>query len=124
MNREEMYEEFRSKFPAISKEVDAVVIDEWIELDIAGIYIWFEFLAKVINNKMNAKEPASSFKEMFEFLRATYLKGDQGIKACIDVGVVENLFWNVSAEKSAPYWGELPEVFKGLYVNFHLQPPA
>ncbi|NMM41806.1 hypothetical protein HHO47_13520 [Pseudoalteromonas arctica] len=41
----------------------------------------------------------------------------------IDVGIIENLLWQVTPINAAPYWQVLPNDLKTLYVNFHQRTP-
>ena len=119
-----MYSEFRDKFPKLAQEVDAVHIQKWGEVTPETSFVWFESLANAINKEMSNEVEADKYKEVFEYIRRSYITGASTTKECIDVSFIENLFWGVAPIKAKPYWQLLPEVLKELYVNFHNKQPA
>jgi hypothetical protein len=120
----DMYNDFRVKFPEITKKADEEHIISWGEIDPDFAYSWFESLAKAINQKMHKGAPAKEYKDVFEFLRKQYLFGDDKVKDCIDVSFTENLFWQVQPSKAKNYWLLFPDLLKDLYVNFHRRKPC
>ena len=120
----EMYDEFRAKFPELTKKADAEHIKNWDEIDPEFAYLWFGSLANAINQDMQNDVDAQQYKEIFDFLKLQYLSGDAKAKDCIDVSFTENMFWRVQPEKAKSYWLLFPDVLKELYVNFHHREPA
>jgi hypothetical protein len=45
------------------------------------------------------------------------------VRNCIDVSFVENLFWQVPANRAEGYWQQLPGPLKQLYLQFHRRAP-
>ena len=119
----EIYNEFRAKFPGVTKKADEEHIRIWGEIDLKFAYSWFESLAKALNAQMIEGAPVATYKPAFEFIRSKYINGDGAIKNCIDVAFVENLFWQVPPEKAEPYWNALPDILKELYTEFHKSKP-
>lgn len=110
-----MYDDFRVKFPAITKKADEEHIKCWEVIDPEFAYAWFESLAKAINQDMHKGVAAQQYKDVFEFLRKQYLFGDNKVKDCIDVSFTENLFWQVQSSNAEHYWLLLPDLLKDLY---------
>lgn len=119
-----MYSEFRTEFPNIATKADEIHIEFWGSLDPEYTYSWFESLAKALNREMRNGVEATTYKGVFEYFRKAYLFGGDEAKNCIDVSFTENLFWRVQPEKAIEYWSILPDLLKGLYVNFHNRTPA
>lgn len=119
----EMYDEFRTQFPEITKVADDIHIQAWGSLDPEYSFSWFESLSNALNQEMNSGVDASRYAGLFEYFRKQYLLGDDEVKKCIDASFTENLFWQVKPEKAKSYWQLLPDILKTLYVNFHGRPP-
>lgn len=117
------YNEFREKFPDIALKTDQHYIKQWGELEPEFIYTWFECVASVVNNEMYNKSDAAVYTGLFEYLSSQFQFAGKEIREYIDVGVIENLFWQVTPINAAPYWQVLPNDLKTLYVNFHQQTP-
>ncbi|MGH1486830.1 MAG: DUF7674 family protein [Cellvibrionaceae bacterium] len=120
----EMYTEFRSDFPEISKKADKDFIDRFDELDPTLAYLWFESLANAFNMEMSNQVEPKKYQNCFDYFCRNYIDGSKTVKDCIDVALTENLFWRVSKEHAGPYWKMLPETIKELYVSFHGRIPA
>jgi len=121
---QEMYNDFRERFPEITKLADEEHILDWDEIRPEYAFTWFESLAKTLNREMAREEPVSTYLPVFEYFRSKFLTGDDEEKKCIEVSFVENLFWQIKSEKAEPYWQALPSVLKELYVKFHGCVPA
>ena len=123
MNKFELYEKFRSQFPDIAAQADNEYNQIWYDEKTLSPFIWFESVATVINTKMRLKTEASELCKLFEFFRKEYLTGNDVNKKCIDVAVIENLFWKVDSISAETYWRHLPTVLQELYVEFHQKEP-
>jgi len=49
MDVEEMYEEFRNRYPALTKAADARHVEIWDSVGHETAYSWFESLADTLN---------------------------------------------------------------------------
>ena len=116
---QEMFDEFRSKFPDITEKADAEHIPLWDKPTPQFAFEWFESLAKAINREIAHEIPVTVYQPVFEYLRLQYLMGDDAAKECIDVSFVENLFWQIKSEKVELYWQALPSLLQDLYIKFH-----
>ncbi len=116
--------ECREEFPDIAEKADIEHVRVWGEVDPEFAYSWFESLANALNREMLNEVDAGNYKDLFEFIRSSFLFGDEKVKDCIDVSFTENLFWKVPPSKAQMYWALLPSVLKDLYVNFHHRKPA
>jgi hypothetical protein len=119
-----MYNDFRNQFPDITKKADLEHIRLWDEIDPEFAYSWFGSLANALNYEMTASAPVKEYKALFEFFLSRYIKNENDVRDCIDVSFVENLFWNVPAEKVVPFWALFPDILKQLYIGFHGRKPA
>lgn len=115
----------KEQYPAISAKADIEYARQWDDDTESEFYsyTWFHALANAINAEMRKGAPVGEYIGLFESISAKFSVGDEDIRKCIDVSFVENLFWQVSAEKSAIYWNALPEKLRALYVGFHHQTP-
>ncbi|WP_370977854.1 hypothetical protein [Agaribacterium sp. ZY112] len=120
----EMYEEFRIEFPDIIAKADSIHVKQWGSLDPDYAYSWFESLANALSGEMRKGITPTHCRGFFEYFRKKYLFEGDDIKNFIDVAFAENLFWQVSKEKSVPYWKQLPDTIKSLYKDFHGKAPA
>jgi hypothetical protein len=87
-------------------------------------YLWFEGLAEVLNNAMRDGVDAGDHGPLLQFLDGQFTSGGPGVRDCLDVAFVENLFWEVPAALAAPHWHRLPEGLKSLYLGFHGRAPT
>jgi hypothetical protein len=120
---QEMHSKFRAQFPGVSNRADAQHIRMYGKANVYT-YLWFESLAKALNHEMGDGSNANMLRDVFEFFRSHYAKGNEKIRDCIEVSLVENLFWNVAPDKARPYWELLPEMLKERYIKFHQREPA
>jgi hypothetical protein len=119
----DLYNAVREQFPAATALADRVHVRQWGELDPAFSYSWFESLAYALNGEMSREEPYETHEPLFLFLAKALVQRGDAVHNCIDVAFVENLFWQVPAEKRACYWQRLPSSLRELYVAFHRREP-
>ncbi|KLV00469.1 hypothetical protein ABT58_12480 [Photobacterium aphoticum] len=117
-----MYKEFNDQFPDVSNKANHIHMAYWGEIN-DDAYSWFASLATALNKEMIRQPPNKTHEAIFEFFRQHYLMGDAQTKNCIDVSLVENLFWQVPQNKIEPYWTLFPGKLKCLYEAFHGSPP-
>jgi len=117
------YNTIREKFPEITKKADIKHIEIWNEVDPEFAYSWFESLANALNSEMINGVNANKYKELFNYISRNFDEGNNEVKDCIDVSLVENLFWKVPKNKAKIYWKSLPFNFRTLYINFHGKEP-
>lgn len=125
MDLDEFCENIRSQYPEISRQADRDYDNYWNRLVQVEFlpYSWFESLARAINSDMLANEPAEKHAELFETISKELGVGTKKVRNAIDVAFVENLFWQVPANKVKKYWEALPENLQGLYLGFHGRTP-
>ena len=120
MTPNELVELIKKDFPNVVEptyqEIERIYGDEREEID---SYTFIEVLANTLNDKMNQNSLNIDFDKFFETIRKSYLMGDEKTKEYIDVGLVENLFWQVQLEPTKYYWQKLPPMLQDLYINFH-----
>lgn len=117
------YFAFREQFPEFSTHADREYFKYWGDNSEIGAYSWFHSLANAINREMQSGSRLTDITDVFAYMGKAFLNDSDEVKDCIDVSFVENLFWQVSPQKSEPYWLRLPDTLKKLYVDFHGQPP-
>jgi hypothetical protein len=118
-----LYESVRQAFPVITEKADRIHIRQWGELDPDFAYSWFESLANALNGEMQRGADYGDHKEIFEFVGRALVGATDEIHQCIDVAFVENLFWQVPSPKCAPYWQQMPQPLRKLYLEFHSREP-
>lgn len=119
----ELYQAVRERFPEITATADKEHINYWGSLDPEFAYSWFESLAKALNNEMLKGISFKTYEPLFSFINMALVGCGSKVHTCIDVAFVENLFWQVPGSKAEPYWQELPQPLKELYVGFHHRTP-
>lgn len=119
----ELYQAVRDKFPELTIKADREHKKTWGEPDPEFSYSWFHSLADALNSEMNRGVPYSTYATVFSFINGVLPGCSQEIFKCIDVSFVENLFWQVPRAKAGPYWQEMPNPLKELYVGFHHRTP-
>ncbi|WP_230971173.1 DUF7674 family protein [Nitrogeniibacter aestuarii] len=124
-NNAAFFESARAKFPELAEKVDRQHVKYWGKQPSAAedAYCWFESVSRALNSEMQREAYISESHAFFQFVECSFLTGSAEVKKCIDVAFAENLFWQVSPQKSAPYWQVLPQVLKNLYVDFHARTP-
>src|SRR5690606_38430088 len=115
----------RERFPDLAEKADRQHIKQWGEPPTVqdDSYIWFESVSNALNNEMQRSSYLKEAQKFFEFVESVFRQGSSEVKKCIDVALVENLFWQVPAQKVAPYWQVLPSALQALYVGFHGRAP-
>ena len=120
----EFYFAARSAFPALAEKTDRAFVKYWGEPPSeAGAYSWFGSVSTALNNEMQKGSFLSESETFFSFVCQAFQQGNPEVKNCIDVSLVENLFWQVSPQKAAPYWHVLPAELQQLYIGFHGNSP-
>lgn len=120
----ELYTAVRHCFPEVIAKTDREHARLWGEVSPDFAYSWFGSLANVLNAEMNEGAGYSAHSSLFTFMADCLRDCSQEVHNCIDVSFVENLFWQVPSNKAAPYWTQMPEPLKNLYLGFHRSAPA
>ena len=123
MNVQALYLEVRKRYPEVSASADRVHLATWGEPDDGMSYVWFGSLATALNRQMNRAVDVHVHQSLFDFLAQAAAGATPEVLNCIDVSFVENLFWQVPSHKAMPYWRDLPEALKALYLGFHGRAP-
>lgn len=121
----QFYREVQEGYPEICGIADRMYNEYWnsiVEMEFSE-YSWFESLANALNSEMQKQVDAGSYLELFEFIRHSFMVGDDDVKQAVDVAFVENMFWQVPSKKVKPYWGVFPNKLKELYIGFHRRDP-
>lgn len=115
----------KERYPVLAAKADTEFERLWGDFvdDEYYSYSWFEALANALNQEMKRGVGASECEELLSVISANFESGDDDVRQCIDVAFVENLFWQVSPDRSAAYWMALPENLKCLYIDFHSRSP-
>lgn len=119
----ELFSTVRQRFPDISARADGLHERLWGKPTEESAYVWFESLANALNLEMASQVDPKVHKALLEFLDATLTEGADDLRNCLDVGFMENLFWQVASPKARPYWEVTPMRLRGLYVAFHGRTP-
>jgi hypothetical protein len=121
----DFYLRTRAQFPQLAQRADREYLKYWGEepLPEESSYSWFGSVANVLNKEMCGRilEPESA--AFFVYVTSVLLQCGDEVANCIDVSLVENLFWQVPARKTIPYWNILPPPLQELYLGFHGRPP-
>lgn len=120
----ELYAAARHRFPDITIKTDRAHARLWGDVSPDFAYSWFGSLANVLNTEMNQGVDYSAHSSLFTFMAGCLRDCTPEAHNCIDVSFVENLFWQVPSNKAAPYWTQMPEPLKDLYLGFHRSAPA
>jgi hypothetical protein len=125
---QELYQAVRGRFPEIAEKVDREHVRKFGELEPDLPYSWFESLADALNADMRREVDCEVHKSLFLYIERVLVErmgagSSDEIYRCIDVAFVENLFWQVSSARCAPYWQLLPNALKALYLAFHRNEP-
>ena len=120
----QLYKDFRKRFPQVTQAADVRHIKVWGSVDDEIAFCWFESLAGAINDQMGTPKEAIDLNSIFSFFETQLLDSDIEVKNCIDVSLVENLFWEVPPSSAASAWHALPNSMQQLYLSFHGQPPT
>ncbi|WP_425551824.1 DUF7674 family protein [Ideonella azotifigens] len=57
------------------------------------------------------------------FISRALARASDGIPRCIDVAFVENPFWQVPSARCSPYWQQMPQPLRDLYLELHRREP-
>ena len=118
-----LYIAVRQRFPDLAEQADQEHVRLWGELDIELAYSWFGSLANSLCAMMRRQEMLERCRELFGYVEDQFQMGDDAVRNCVDVSLVENLFWQVPGELARPYWDCLPPRLKELYLGFHARSP-
>jgi len=119
----DLYNGVRTSFPGITAKADKIHVEYWGAADPESAYVWFESLARAMNQEMEDEVPYKSHAALFDFVVKAIMKGKPQLVDCVDTSFVENLFWKVPRDKAKKYWSPLPSQLKELYVRFHRRTP-
>ena len=119
------FQSARAKFPELTEKADRQHLQYWGEppTEEQDSYSWFESVSRALNNEMQREAYIQECQAFFQFVESSFRTGSDEVKNCIDVALVENLFWQVSPKKAGPYWQALPPVLQKLYVDLHARTP-
>lgn len=123
MDIKNMYDEFREQYPKLAEVVDIRHTEIWDSVGHETMFLWFETLSGALNDLMGIPEHQPQFDSIFQFFEKKFRTGDERVKNCIEVSLIENLFWEVRPENTGPVWAVLPKSLQQQYINFHGQPP-
>jgi hypothetical protein len=121
----EFFRDARSKFPALAEKADSHHVKYWGEppTEAQDSYSWFESVSRALNAEMKGEAYLKEARRFFVYVETVFCTAGDEVKKCVDVAFVENLFWQVSPEKAAPYWQQFPKVLQELYFDFHRRTP-
>ena len=123
MDLEDMYENFRHQYPALAAVADARHSEAFGTFEDGTIFLWFESLAHALNAEMRSSKEDIKLNAVFGYFDVAFRTGNQEVRNCIDVSLVENLFWGVSPKLAVPAWASLPRSLKQLFTDFHGRSP-
>ncbi|MDD0844294.1 DUF7674 family protein [Pseudomonas sp. Gutcm_11s] len=114
----------RSAFPDIAAKADREYLAYWGEPFPEYEYSWFQSLANALNAQMKKAVAPANHLPLFTLISDALGDCSAEVRNCIDVSFVENLFWQVPADRAEGYWQQLPAPLKQLYLGFHRRAPA
>ncbi|SFH23346.1 hypothetical protein SAMN04488039_103648 [Sulfitobacter dubius] len=120
----EMYHDFRKQFPKLTRAADAKHLQIWGSVDDDTAYVWFESLAATINDQMVDEKQRTDIASVFTYFQGQLRAGSHEVENCIEVSLIENLFWEVKPSFATSVWPQLPKSMQRLYLNFHGRPPT
>lgn len=122
----DFYLQTRTLFPDLTERADREHVKYWGESPeaIADSYSWFNAVASALNNAMCQGSYVQECQAFFDYVDTVLAQCGEPVKTCIDVSLVENLFWQVSLAKARPYWAVLPSQLQTLYLGFHRVAPV
>ncbi len=124
-----VYAHIRAHFPELSAKTDArymryeAIGDDFEAEEEIFTYLWLERLADILNFEMTAGVDVEKLTPVFEAL-VDMLDWNAETLKCIDVAVVENLFYQVKPAAAEPYWNVFPGRLQALYLRFFGRPPT
>ncbi|WP_420475332.1 DUF7674 family protein [Noviherbaspirillum sp. ST9] len=119
----ELFDATRTQFPELAEKTDNLHKQRYVDDELELNFLWFECLADVLNAEMTAHIPYENYANFFNFISDQLTESGREIYECIDVALVENLFFDVNAKHAKLYWDKLSKPIKELYLGFHGQPP-
>ncbi len=119
----ELFDAIRAKFPGLAKKTDRLHMQRYVDDEFELNFLWFECLADVLNAEMAENIPYENHAKFFNFVSDQLAEDIREIYECIDVALVENLFFDVKVVHAKPYWDKLPKPLKELYLGFHGRTP-
>lgn len=119
-----MYHDFRKQFPKLTRAADAKHLQIWGSVDDDTAYVWFESLAATINDQMVDEKQRTDIASVFTYFQGQLRAGSHEVENCIEVSLIENLFWEVKPSFATSVWPQLPKSMQRLYLNFHGRPPT
>jgi hypothetical protein len=119
----DLYSTIRRRYPELAANADKEHVRLWGEINEELAFVWFESLAAAVNSGMGWGTPHAEHRALFMDMGAAFRTGSNEVRRCIDVSFVENLFWEVPADKVQVHWRSLPSELQDLYVSFHKRTP-
>lgn len=121
----DFYLRVRASFPELAERADWEYLKYWEEAPKAEeAYSWFGSVANALNKEMRRGLFLAETGAFFDYVNSVLSRCSDEVENCIDVSLVENLFWEVSPTKAALYWAILPSPLQKLYLEFHGRPPT
>ena len=116
----------RTLFSELAQLTDREYVKYWGEPPQADSdsYSWFASVANALNKAMCRDLFLAESVSFFDYVNSVLSQCDDEVANCIDVSLVENLFWRVPLHQAAPYWNILPQPLQKLYLEFHKEPPV
>jgi len=115
----DLYREVRERFPEAAGRADLEHKRQGFGVGSEYAYLWLGHLANALNQEMAKGIPFGKHAALFRFFSDAFSRGSEEVKECIDVSLVENLFWRVNVALARDYWQGLPQPLKDLYIGFH-----
>ena len=121
----DFYNRIRTLFPELVDRANREHLNYWGEdpNEIEDSYTWFASVANALNKEMCRGYFLAESEAFFDYVASVLPQCSDEVANCIDVSLVENLFWQVSRNKAVAYWTVLPSSLQKLYLEFHNQPP-
>jgi hypothetical protein len=123
MTVHKLYDDFRVSFPEMAQATDVLHAEIWDLEDDLAMSVWFEDLARALNTRMSLSGLQVEIDGIFTFFDDRWGTGSVEVRSCIDVSLVENLFWEVPPKQAAYIWRNIPVRLQNLYIGFHGTPP-
>lgn len=120
------YLQTRALFPDLAERADREYLKYWGTLPeaINDSYAWFGSVATALNTEMCRAAYVPESGAFFDYVSSVLAHCSAEVRTCIDVSLVENLFWGVPLTKAQPYWSILPPPLQQLYLDFHRTAPV
>lgn len=108
-------EDLRRELPRSSEQADKLMHQRGFDKN-DSCHLWIEAFADVTNILIAARNSEEATKH-FSFFSQQYQKGSDEVKNCIDVGYVENLFFDLPDDDRKWAWKLLPDDLKSIYAD-------